>query len=140
MNLENFIKPDTNLESLNSSEIKYFDFNNKTFICKCIDVYDGDSITVIFYLFNDYYKFKIRLAGIDTPEIRTKDIEEKKNGLIARDFLRTKILNKICKIECKKNDKYGRVLAYIYVNDENINTLLISKKYAVEYNGGFKKK
>ena len=121
------------LNFLNCDNIKYFNFDNKTFICKCIDVYDGDTITVVFYLFNEYYKFKIRLADIDTPEIRTKDLIEKEKGILARDFLRSKILNKICKIKCKKNDKYGRILANVYLVDENINELLITKKYANYY-------
>ena len=127
------------LDNLDIDKIEIFNFDKKTFICKCIDVYDGDSITVVFSLFNKYYKFKIRLAGIDTPEIRTKNPDEKKQGIISRDFLRSKILNKICKLECRKNDKYGRILSYVYINDENINELLITKNYAVSYDGGTKK-
>ena len=46
------------------------------------DVYAGDTITVIFYLFNEYYKFKIRLADIDTPGIRTKDLIEKEKRYV----------------------------------------------------------
>ena len=53
--------------------------------------------------------------------------------MFVRNFLRSKILNKICKIKCKKNDKYGRILAVIYLDDKNINELLITKKYANYY-------
>ena len=97
------------------------------------DVYAGDTITVIFYLFNEYYKFKIRLADIDTPGIRTKDLIEKEKKVCSFVIFFVLILNKICKIKCKKNDKYGRILAVIYLDDKNINELLITKKYANYY-------
>jgi micrococcal nuclease len=123
----------------------YFSLCDQEFTCKCVKVYDGDTITVIFKPFEQtsFYKFRIRLYGIDTPELRTKNKEEKKKGIIVRDFLRELVLDKIITIKCSDFDKYGRLLADIYIKDmvdKSINTLLIEKGYAYSYDGGMKQK
>mgnify|MGYP005995995245 FL=1 len=122
----------------------YFSLCDQEFTCKCVKVYDGDTITVIFKPFEQtsFYKFRIRLSGIDTPELRTKNKEEKKKGIIVRDFLRELVLGKIITIKCSDFDKYGRILADIYIKDmdKSINTLLIEKGYAYSYDGGMKQK
>jgi endonuclease YncB( thermonuclease family) len=99
----------------------------------------------VFNIHSNYYRFDIRLSGIDTPEIRSKDLNEKKQAIIVRDFLRDKILDKIVILECKDFDKYGRLLADIYLSDEfgnpsqiKINDLLVNNNYARLYNGGKK--
>lgn len=106
---------------------------------KIVDVYDGDTVKAVFELNNKLYKWTCRLCSINTPEIRTKDLEEKEAGLKVRDILREKILNKVVKLECKEFDKYGRVLVNIYLEDELINKWLIENDHAFEYNGGSKK-
>ena len=89
------------------------------------DVYDGDTITCKIDLgFKiNAYKQKIRLYGIDTPELRG---EERERGLYYRDKLREKILNKdiILKTIKDKRGKYGRILGIIYLDDLNINEWL----------------
>lgn len=134
----------------NLKEIDYFVPNFE--ICKCIKVYDGDSITVIAYLFNNIkpYKFTLRIDGVDTPEIRSKNWKEKQFAKIVRDNLQEKILNKIIKVKIHKKDKYGRLLATIYENIDNpgeddkkiesINEWLVKNKYAKRYFGGTKEK
>jgi micrococcal nuclease len=122
----------------------YFTFKGQSHICKCVSVYDGDTITVVFdtKIVTDvgpYYKHRIRLLGIDTPELRTKNLEEKKMGIEVRDFVRSKVLDKIIRIECGEFDKYGRLLATVFYQDENINELLVKKGYAYKYDGGTKK-
>jgi micrococcal nuclease len=125
----------------NLSNTISFSFEGKAFLCKCIKVYDGDTITVAFKPFENetIYKYNIRLSGIDTPEIRTKNPDEKKKGIETRDILLDKILNKLITIKCGKFDKYGRLLAEIIYEGENINTWLISQGLAYEYNGGTKR-
>jgi len=86
------------------------------------DVYDGDTITVNIDLGLDITlnNQKIRLFGINAPEIRGKD---KKAGTISRDWLRSRILNKsivICTIKDSKG-KYGRYLGIIYTDDNPIS-------------------
>lgn len=98
------------------------------FVTKC---YDGDTITcdidVGFGI--TLKKQKIRLFGINTPEVRGED---KENGYIARDFLRNKILEKnilLFTIKDKKG-KYGRMLGIVYHNDVNMNELLVKNDLA----------
>ena len=100
--------------------------------CYCISVYDGDTITVVKkFSINDeepqYYKYSVRLSGINTPEIRTKDLVEKKYGLLAKDKLTNLILNKIIKLEDISYDKYGRILAKVFISENN-DTIDICKK------------
>lgn len=98
-----------------------------------IDVYDGDTITVFIQLgFDISFKTKLRLYGIDTPEIRG---EERPDGLVSRDWLREKILNKEVIIQTYKDrtGKYGRYLATIFLEEVNINLQLIEEGLAEEY-------
>jgi len=101
-------------------------------------VYDGDSITIDIDLgFNNWKKNqKVRLLGINTPEIRG---EERPDGLVARDRLRELILDKEIIITSykDKSGKYGRWLATVFLKQdgmfENINTLLLAEGLAEVY-------
>jgi micrococcal nuclease len=89
------------------------------------EVYDGDTITANVDLgFNISIEEKFRLLNINSPELKGT---EKADGLISRDRLREKILNKevIIKTSKDKKEKYGRYLAEIYLGSENINEWLI---------------
>lgn len=109
--------------------------------CKIVNIVDGDTIDVDISLGFDLWLFnrRIRLAYIDTPECRTRDLEEKKYGLLAKDFVSnllsigsTHILITIL----DKKEKFGRILGKIKLPDGNfINDLLISKHLAVKYEG-----
>ena len=104
-----------------------------------LDVYDGDTITLLIDVgFNIHLKQKCRLYGIDTPELRTKNKKEKELAIKARDYLKELILNKKVKIKTYKDDKYGRMLADIYLDDIYVNMNLIEKGYAVSYLGAKK--
>jgi len=107
-----------------------------------IKVYDGDTITICNRLpidnCDDIYRFSVRLDGIDTPEMKTKSDYEKKLAIRARDALREKIYNKHIILKGVQTEKYGRILATIYLNNENINEWMIKKGYAVSYDGGKK--
>lgn len=113
--------------------------DGKVLEAKVISVYDGDSIKVIFPLNGVLYRWSCRLNGVDTPEIRTRNLKEKEMGYKVRDFLREKILNKVVTLNCGELDKYGRLLVDINYESENINEWLIKNGYAYEYNGGRKK-
>jgi micrococcal nuclease len=109
---------------------------------KVIKVYDGDTITIaskVPGLYNSpIYKFSIRLNGIDTPEMRTKDEDEKEIAILARDALSEKIMGKEIRLENIKTEKYGRVLCDIYLDQSHLNQWLIDEKYALPYDGGTK--
>jgi micrococcal nuclease len=87
-------------------------------------------------------KYSTRIYGIDTPEIRTRDDEEKKKGYEARDFLRSYILDQVVKVELLNFDKYGRLLANVYTDingtDKNVADMMISQGHAKPYFGGTK--
>lgn len=116
-----------------------FSLKDKKYTAYCISVYDGDSITVIFWFNKKYYKFKIRMLGYDTPEIRTKNEEEKKYALEAKKALEDKILDKLITIDCGDFDKYGRLLATVYIDGTNINEYMVNEKYGYPYTGKTKK-
>ena len=130
------------LEKIDHNNIPRFSFkgiNTYAFVCK---VYDGDTITIVFEYKGDMIKYSTRIYGIDTPEIRTKDDDEKKRGYAARDFLSSYILNKVVKIELLEFDKYGRLLANVFANIGgnyiNVSNLLIQNNHAKPYFGGKK--
>jgi micrococcal nuclease len=101
-----------------------------TYRAKIISVYDGDTVTALVDLgFGITNKIKIRLKGINTPEIRGS---ERPRGLISRDFLREKVLNKDIIIETfkDKKGKYGRYIGTLWLDEENVNELLVEQGYA----------
>lgn len=121
-----------------------YEFKDITKLCRVIDVYDGDTITVAIKLEKTIWKAKIRMYGYDSPEmkplIKLKNREEiKKNAVIAKHALQNKICNKIVFAELKGFDKYGRLLAIIYYNNENINKFMIDNGYGYDYFGGTKR-
>lgn len=103
-------------------------------------VYDGDSVHAVFYFKDQYYRWVCRLTGIDTPEVRTKNEDEKIMGLKVRDALREKILHHEVFLRCGKFDKYGRLLVTIFIDDVNVNDWLITNHFAYEYHGKTKQK
>ena len=94
--------------------------------CKVVKVYDGDTITVAAYLKGNpqCYRFSVRLRGIDSPEIRTKNESEKAAAILSRDQLLVKILHKIVYLKNIGKEKYGRLLADVFYNDVNCNQFL----------------
>lgn len=143
----NTIQLKKDLADCDKKNTQFFTFDGNEYLAKCISVYDGDTITVAFKPFNctkcdgRVYKYNIRLSGIDTPEIRTSNQDEKKKALEIRDLLREKILNKFIIINCGKFDKYGRLLGYVYNEDKSVcyNNWLIDQGFAYVYDGGTKK-
>ena len=111
-------------------------------IKEVLKVVDGDTIDVLIDLgFDLTKKERIRLAGIDTPESRTRNLEEKKMGLEAKEYLQNKLDNcNDLRVKTEKDGKYGRMLGWLHGNDEDINRIMVIKGYALEYDGGTKEK
>ena len=108
-----------------------------------IKVYDGDSITIASYYptYNSpLFRFPVRLNGIDTPEIKGKTEEEILVAKEARDALSNLLLHKVVTLKNIGTEKYGRLLADVYLDDLYINDWLIRERYAVKYDGGTKKR
>ena len=114
-------------------------------------VVDGDTIDVSIELgFDLYKKERVRVAGIDTPEKRTRDLEEKALGIDATNWLKGTLEDTIngddeltIRTELKGGmGKYGRLLGWLYVgeSDVSLNEQMIEEGYAWEYDGGTKNK
>ena len=112
-----------------------------------LKVVDGDTIDVIIDLgFDVSFSSRVRLAGIDTPESRTKDAREKILGQEVKDYL-TKALADATDIVIRtekvdSSEKYGRILGWLFINREtdSLNSQLVGKGYAWAYDGGTKQK
>ena len=111
--------------------------------CKVKRVVDGDTMDVILDLgFDVHHAVRVRMAGIDTPESRTRDLDEKARGKLSKAFLKESIKGKKIVLKTKIKDsrgKFGRVIAEVWAEFEkgslrNINELMIKECYAVKYN------
>ena len=110
------------------------------YACKVKRVVDGDTVDVILNLgFDIMYKSRVRLYGIDTPESRTRNLDEKARGKMAGAFLKNAIdTGEKVVIQTKLKDsrgKFGRVLGNIIVDGININQLMIDNHHAAAYFG-----
>ena len=114
-------------------------------------VLDGDTIDVTIDLgFDLYKKERVRVAGVDTPEKRTRDLEEKALGIDATNWLKEKLEGAIAgdddlviRTELVGGvGKYGRLLGWLYIGDGelSLNEQMIEEGYAWAYDGGTKQK
>tara|TARA_B100000287_G_scaffold320151_1_gene304011 strand:- start:109 stop:534 length:426 start_codon:yes stop_codon:yes gene_type:complete len=111
---------------------------------RVIKVIDGDTIDVILDMgFDILYKQRVRLFGIDTPESRTRDLVEKKYGLMSKKYLQDalkkakKILIKTHKGE--ETGKFGRILGDVWCDGKSVNMAMCKAGHAVAYYGQNKK-
>ena len=117
------------------------------YVRKVENVVDGDTIDVLIDLgFDILFQSRVRLAGIDTPESRTKDLAEKALGLEAKEYLKKALKDaKSVVIKTEKMDsseKYGRILGWVYINGDTVslNDMMINDGYAWGYLGDTKVK
>tara|TARA_B100000035_G_scaffold71298_1_gene58641 strand:+ start:4130 stop:4579 length:450 start_codon:yes stop_codon:yes gene_type:complete len=120
-------------------------------VIKINRVVDGDTIDVTIDLgFDLYKKERVRVAGIDTPEKRTRNLEEKALGIDATNWLKEKLKaavdgddDLVIRTELVGGvGKYGRLLGWLYIGDANVsvNEEMIDEGYAWTYDGGTKNK
>tara|TARA_B100000900_G_scaffold415140_1_gene443961 strand:- start:493 stop:930 length:438 start_codon:yes stop_codon:yes gene_type:complete len=103
-------------------------------------IIDGDTFDCILDLgFDVLLEARVRMAGIDTPESRTRDLTEKKFGLASKEYLVEKINNAediIVRTELdNEKGKFGRILGTVYLDGVNVNQKMIDEHYAVGYHG-----
>jgi micrococcal nuclease len=110
-------------------------------------IVDGDTIDVVIDLgFDISFSSRVRLAGIDTPESRTRDLKEKALGLESKDYLKKRLelaTNIVIRTEkVNSTEKYGRILGWLYLDGEtkSVNHEMIEKGYAWGYLGDTKLK
>ena len=120
-------------------------------VTEIVKVVDGDTIDVIIDLgFDLYKKERVRVAGVDTPEKRTRNLEEKELGIDATNWLKDQLESAIdgeddlvIRTEIDGGfGKYGRLLGWLYIGEdtESINERMIKEGYAWSYDGGTKQK
>jgi endonuclease YncB( thermonuclease family) len=133
-----------------------FSFEGMDVVAKVVDIYDGDTVTCVFYKFKKCYRFTVRLSGIDTCELSSKNREQGLRArkrlyeLVSKDTssidihiprknLRQKLGESRCLVRliCGKFDKYGRLLGDLYeVNGvKSFNDILVMEKLAYPYFG-----
>ncbi len=116
------------------------------YMVKVTRVVDGDTIDVSVDLgFDIWHNARVRMMGIDTPESRTRNLEEKALGLASKARLKELLKGKKVRLECSKEGKgkFGRILADVHTidqegNDINVNNQLIAEGHARPYYGGKK--
>jgi endonuclease YncB( thermonuclease family) len=151
------------LKQLKNDQVQEFSLKNMEFLCKIIDVYDGDTCKMIIYIDNKFVKFHCRLLGIDTPEIKPlKSKENREDEIMRAKLCRNRLISLCCndnrekitdsnykevlennnnlvKVKCYEFDKYGRVLIELLTHDgESFNNILVKEGLAKEYDGGKK--
>ena len=121
-------------------------------VTEIVKVLDGDTIDVLIDLgFDLFKKERVRIAGVDTPEKRTRDLEEKALGIDATNWLKKKLEDTIAgdgdELTIRTElvggtGKYGRLLGWLYINEDliSLNEQMITEGYAWPYDGGTKKK
>ncbi len=117
-----------------------------TYFVKSVDrIVDGDTIDISIDLgFDLTKKERVRLAGIDTPETRTKNPKEKEMGYQATEFLEMHLMEATkLTVRTEKDGKFGRMLGWLYKSENDvtsINETMIDEGYAWAYDGGTKEK
>jgi micrococcal nuclease len=110
---------------------------------KVVKIYDGDTITIAAKLPNTegpIYRFSVRLNGIDTPEVKGKSVAERDLAKQAKGALHELLYGKIVELRNVANEKYGRILADVYVGDVHVNQWMVTANFAVSYDGGKKQR
>lgn len=131
------------LNNINSDDISIFSLNGYSTQAKVVDVYDGDTCTIVFKWEGKYRKFKCRCYGYDSPEMKPRlNIENrdeiKENAVKAKERL-IELTADIVRVECMDFDKYGRLLVKLYKNNNIlINDIMINEGHGYVYHGGTK--
>lgn len=143
-------RPTKSLEHIASlQDAPMFTLGDVPRLAKVIEVYDGDTVTAAVELDKDTFRsFKVRLAGLDAPEMRPPLNAPNRSELLkaaesAKDYLQTLLLNRLVHIQFLGTEKYGRQLARIYLEDPaagkmSVNDMLLTGGFAKPYDGGSK--
>lgn len=122
------------LEAAHSAPLFSFDgVCGKAVVTSC---YDGDSFDIAMTLYGSPLKLKTRLHGLDTPELRTKNLLEKQLAYVARDRVRALCQDRVVNVSLMHFEKYGRTMVKVELEDgKDLTQLLIDEKLAVPYDG-----
>jgi len=139
------------LKDFDYKSVPLFSFNDIKTICRVVDVYDGDTCTIIFDYKGEIIKYKVRCLGYDSPEMKPSlknenREEEKAKAKEAKAYFQELVHfndGGLTYIHIHGFDKYGRLLGTFYQNDsfkgKSINSIMIENGHGYEYDGGTKK-
>ena len=142
----------TILTNFDHKSIKLFSFKDLKTICRVVDVYDGDTCTIIFDFKGEIIKYKVRCMGYDSPEMKPSlknenREEEKAKAKEAKAYFQELVNfnnNGLTFIHIHEFDKYGRLLGTFYKDSsfsgDSINTIMINSGHGYSYFGGTKEK
>ena len=155
------------LKHMKDGEVPFFSLQGQMFTTKIVDIYDGDTCSIVIYLKGKPIKFRVRCAGYDSPEIKPLKIIENRDQVIvsalqSRNYFVNLTTNcfvvldggyskkelkeilkcntKLVTIICGGWDKYGRLLGDFYADGVHVNQQMIDHGFAVPYDGGTKQK
>ena len=129
-----------------TNDMKLYQLNGY-YRAKVVDVYDGDTITIVLYNKGSYQKYKLRMYGYDSAELKPRLDIKNRNKIIkkaeaAKMFLSNMVLNHIVDFESFGFDKYGRLLGKIYLTKFcsrfDVNSFMVECGYGKPYFGGKK--
>lgn len=139
---------DSELRNNKFLDLDMFTFDGKVIKARVVEVYDGDTITIVFYYNGEAQKHRLRMYGYDAPEMRPPKVMSNRDLHIAaakhvREQLENKIYDKIVYIKMMKEEKYGRLMGTVYVSETldektNVNKWIIDKGLGKKYEGGKK--
>lgn len=138
------------LRNTNDEKIKTFSLKGQRYLAKVVDVYDGDTITVLLRYRLKTLKFKVRMYGYDSPEMKPRldipnRIQIKESAIKAKKKLSEMINQRIVELDCGGFDKYGRLLATVHLRENccktsiDVNQWMVVNGYGYRYNGGRKR-
>lgn len=135
----------------NFNELSKFTFSGLITKAKIINVYDGDTVTIVFYFKDEPVKYNFRMLGYDSPEIKPmKNIQHrelhKQSAICAKQFLEHHIRDKIVWVKFSCEEKYGRLMGELFLIDANnknhfsghelcVNNMMIEKGFGKRYDG-----
>lgn len=132
----------TFLKYVEYNDVEAFSLKGFETWAKCVKIYDGDTGTFIFFLNGRPFRFRVRFANIDTAELKSDLEEEKYVANYTKNLVSSWMFDKVVYLKCYNFDKYGRVLADIYPNNDKIkcyNRELLDKGLAYVYQGATRK-
>jgi micrococcal nuclease len=135
------------LENISKDSIPpLYSLNGKGKWCRILNVYDGDTVDILFVVGDEIQHHKFRLFGIDTPEMKPLKSLENRDAIISlaklsKSFLESLVLDRVVFIKFCKEEKYGRLMGTIYYDEnceKSINDSMVESGHAKAYFGGKK--
>jgi hypothetical protein len=101
--------------NLANQDIPKLDYAGRVFLAYCADVIDGDTVKLNIQTHIGTYQYSVRLAHIDSPELKSAEAVEKRHAQACKLFVKQLLWHKFCVIKCGKLDKFGRLLGDLFV-------------------------